>query len=284
MVAFLHLTLTNFALKVYTREKKRKNKESAAWINNLMGGTPMRKYLITLTVAAFGLAMPAQAGFINLNAPFVAGPTFTPLPGNMVQVTGTGGGHGVSGYQTPTECFPGGGCLESATATFGTNFIGQLTSNFNYTTSGTSQFNFNGMIFDPNGSGTLLANDQLVATITWNSFFFPNDGNPPGAANLFGTGLVTSSSGDALFEGDFPLGGTFDITVDLLCGGHINSSCLPDQPVGTVLSNGSLIPTPSPLIGKPGWPMLLCLTVLGLVRRYRNGVNQTKAGRAASLV
>ena len=40
----------------------------------------MRKYLITLTVAAFGLALPAHAGFISLNSPDDGGPTFTPLP------------------------------------------------------------------------------------------------------------------------------------------------------------------------------------------------------------
>jgi hypothetical protein len=152
------------------------------------------------------------------------------------------------------------------------DFVGQPTANYGYTTSGTDSLSFIGNISGP----TTIIIERLAATITWDSFHFPNDGVGQGAT-LFGTGMVTSSSGDAAFEADFPLGGTFDVTVDLLCGSHLFPLCRPDQPVGTVIINGALIPTvavPSPLIGKLGWPMLLCLAVLGLVRRYRNGVNR----------
>lgn len=238
----------------------------------------MQKYLLSLTVAALTLALPAHAGYISLNTGVTGGPTFTPLPGNSVQVTGDVGPGPIAGYETAAEC--GAGCLETASASSDTNFTGQLISNYNYTTSGTGGFSFRGTIYDPNGSGTVIAVDQLAATISWNSFYFPNYGV---GATLFGTGVVTSSSGDDVFEADFPLGGAFNITVDLRCGGRVMPSCLPDQPVGTTLDNGTLIPTPSPLVGKPGWPLLLCLAVLGLVRRYRNGANQAKAGRAASL-
>lgn len=235
----------------------------------------MRKYLITLTVAAFGLALPAHAGFISLNSPDDGGPTFTPLPGNMVQVTGAIDGI-IAGYQTPAECGAG-LCLETASANFDTNFTGQLTSNNNYTTTGTGSFNFAGSIFDPAGSGTLIAHDTMSANITWSVINFVDDGNPSPGPTLSGTGIVTASSGDSLFEADFPLGGTFTIAADFLsqCG-RFPPLCMADQTLFTELINGSLTPTPvpSPFIGKPGWAMVLCLAVLGLVRRYRNGVNE----------
>jgi hypothetical protein len=179
----------------------------------------MRKYLITLTLATFGLALPAHAGFINLNSPRDSGPIFTPLPGNLVQVTGGVGGI-VAGYQTPAEC-PGGGCLETAGASFDTNFTGQLTSNHNYTTSGTGGFSFSGRIFDGSGSGTPIASDSLTASITWSSIYFVDDGSVYPGPRLSGTGIVTSSTGDDAFEADFPVGGTFSIGAGFLwpqCG------------------------------------------------------------------
>jgi hypothetical protein len=241
----------------------------------------MRKLVIAVIVAAaLSLVLPAYAGYISLNAPFVEGPTFTPQPGSTVEITTAGWGGTVAGYQyvLGTCCL-----VEGATASFGaTDFVGQLTSNFNYTASGADSLSFSANI---SGPGNTVIIDKLTAAITWNSFYFPNDGSHQ-AANLFGTGIVTSSSGDAAFEMDFPLGGTFDITADLLCGSHLAALCHPDQPQGTELINGAITPAgvaavPAPLIGE--WPMLLCLAILGLVRRYRSAVNRfcSRRGRFA---
>ena len=131
----------------------------------------MRKYFITLTVAALGLALPAHAGSINLNGPDDTGLIFAPLPGNMVQVAGSVGG-AVAGYQTPAECGTG-FCLENASATFDANFTAQLTSQYNYSASAGGSFNFSGNIYDPSGSGILIATDSLTAAITWNSLSAP---------------------------------------------------------------------------------------------------------------
>lgn len=228
-------------------------------------GRSMQKLLIIVTVAALGLALPAHAGFINLNAPYVAGLTFTPLPGNGVEASSSGSSWGgvVAGYQYVGTCC----ALENAGASFGAiDLVGQLTSNYNYTTTGTDLLSFTGNIYDPNGSGTLIAADSLAATITWNSIYFVDDGSYSVGPVLYGTGSVTSSTGDDAFEADFPIDGTFNITAEFLsqCG-RFSGSCAPDQILYTSLFNGSVNPVPSPLIGKPGWPMLLCLVVLGVM-------------------
>jgi hypothetical protein len=59
---------------------------------------------------------------------------------------------------------------------------------------------------DANPPGTP---DSLTATITWTEL----DANAPlpGEPQLFGTGKVNTSSGDAMFEMDFPAGGLFKI-------------------------------------------------------------------------
>ena len=241
---------------------------------NVTGGTSMQKLLITVTVAALGFALPAYAGIISLNAPYDLGPTFTPLPGNMVRVFGGAGGI-VVGYP---GCCP----VVYPEASFDTNFTGQLTSNYNYTASGTGRFSYYGVIYDPihDPNGNVITVDQLSATIMWNSIHFVDDGSYSVGPSLYGTGLVTSSTGDAAFETDFPTGGTFNITADFLseCG-RSPEQCTPDRVVSAVLIGGSVDPTglaavPSPLIGKPGSLMLLCLAVLGLVRRHWNGVNR----------
>ncbi len=229
-------------------------------------GRSMQKLLIIVTVAALGLALPAHAGFINLNAPYVAGLTFTPLPGNTVEASSSGYSWGgtVAGYQyvSGTCCL-----LETAAAVFGPiDLIGQPTSNYNYTTNGTASLSFNGTIYDQSGDGNVIAIDQLAATIMWNSIYFVDDGSYSVGPVLYGTGIVTSSTGDDAFEADFPRDGTFNITAEFLsqCG-RSSGSCAPDQILYTSLFNGSVNPVPSPLIGKPGWPMLLCLAVLGVM-------------------
>ena len=70
----------------------------------------------------------------------------------MVQISGTTSGT-IAGYQytgQPACC-----ALENASATFDTNFTG----------SGTGGFSFAGKIFDLDMSGTLIASDQMTASI-----------------------------------------------------------------------------------------------------------------------
>jgi hypothetical protein len=50
--------------------------------------------------------------------------------------------------------------------------------------------------------------DSLTAVITWTKLAA---NAPLGEPQLFGTGMVNTSSGDAMFTTDFPVGGAFDI-------------------------------------------------------------------------
>jgi hypothetical protein len=216
----------------------------------------VKKLLIAVSVAALGLALPAYAGFISLNSPFDPGPTYAPLPGSMVEVSATRWGGVVAGYQPAA---PG----NIGQVSFGPmDLIGQLTSDFNYTTSGTESLSFN----STGNPGVIQA---LTATITWNSIFFPSDFSSSVPA-LRGTGIVISSNGDDAFKEDFPVDGRFDITADFLftCD-RFAPNCAPGQTqYNTDLLNGSLTPAvPSPIIGK-GLAALLCLTLLGLVNVY----------------
>jgi hypothetical protein len=211
----------------------------------------MNKSSIGIVAAALGVAVPAEAGFINLNAPFDLGPTFTPLSGGMVQVSGSTGGT-IAGYQytgQPACC-----ALENASASFDTNFTG----------SGTGGFSFAGKIFDSDGSGTLIASDQMTASINWTTA-----GASTTSASLSGIGTVLTSSGDDAFEGDFPVGGIFDISAQYLtpCG-RSPITCGLNPPIGgsVILTGGSLtpVPAPAPSIGMGGLTALLTLALLSV--------------------
>jgi hypothetical protein len=209
----------------------------------------MNKSSIVIFAAALGVAVPAEAGFINLNAPDDPGPAFTSLPGGMVQVSGTTSGT-IAGYQytgQPACC-----ALENASASFDTNFTG----------SGMGGFSFAGKIFASDMSGTLIASDQMTASINWTTA-----GASTTSASLSGIGTVLTSSGDNAFEGDFPVGGIFDISAGYLTGcGRFPITCGPNPQVGgsVMLIGGSLtpIPAPAPVLGK-GW--LAALLTLALI-------------------
>src|SRR5262249_48650231 len=106
------------------------------------------------------------------------GPTFTQLADGSIQVSGSTIGT-IAGYQ------PGGAAVQNASINFDTNFTG-------------------------NGNGSLgffsSVLDSLTASINWtNATASTTNGT------ISGTGTVLTSSGDAAFEGDFPVGGFFDI-------------------------------------------------------------------------
>jgi|SRR6516165_9332443 len=231
----------------------------------------MPKAPLIAAAIVFAITTPACAGFINLNAPFPPGPTFIPLSGNvnMVEASAPGGWGGTIAGYVPTSTMTSG--LQNAGATFGPlDLIGQLTSTYNYTTSGAESLTFNGNIFDPSGNGNLIASNHLTGTITWNSFHFVDEGSYSVGPTLFGTGIITDSSGNDEFETDFPIDGAFRITAQFLtpCG-RLPSLCAPNQIEGTSLIGGNITPVavPSPPIGKLTLPLLFGAALLVFVKR-----------------
>ena len=219
-----------------------------------------KELLVAVAATVVAITTPACAGFINLNAPRPPGPTFTPLPGNMVEVSAPGGWGGtVAGYiRTSTIGLE----LENAVATFGPlDLIGQLSSS---SVSGTESVTFDGTIFDPSGNGNAIETNHLTGTITWNSFSFAGNGLP----GLSGTGIVNSSSGGADFETDFPINGTFSVgaAFGAACL-FLPFSCSPNLVEATFLLNGSITPVaaPSPPIGLP---LLIGAALLVFVKRF----------------
>lgn len=227
----------------------------------------MNKSSTLMIAAALAAAVPAQAGFIDLNAPFETGISVRPLPGNMVEATAPAGWGGiVRGYVPPVPP----GSFQSATATFGPlDLIGQpTTSQYNYSTSGSESLSFRAVITQ---NTNLIGIDSMNATLSWTSIYVVNDGSYSVGPSLTGTGIVTSSTGGDAFEADFPVGGVIDITANFLseCGRSPPTACRPNQPeVGGVLIGGSLVPvpTPSPALGQ-GWLIaLLTLALLAVSR------------------
>src|SRR5262249_25253866 len=219
--------------------------------------------LIAATIVV-AITTPAYAGFINLNSLDAPGPTFTTLPGNMVEVSAPSGWGGtVAGY-VPSGSTSG---LQNASAIFGPlDLIGQLTSTYNYASNGTESLTFNGTIFE---NGNAIATNHLTGTITWNSFSFVNDGSYSIGPRLNGTGIVTDSSGSADFEMDFPIDGAFTITAGFItvCG-KFPQFCAPQMVVSASLINGDITPVavPSPPIGKPTLPLLIGAALLVFVK------------------
>jgi hypothetical protein len=203
--------------------------------------------------AALGAAVPARAGIISLNSPFDPGPTFTPLPGDQVEVTSPGWGGLIAGYET------NGLNNNAGTGLFGPlDFTGQLTSNNDYLGSATESFSFNSTS-DP----TRI--EALTATVTWNTAHFVNDGINEVFPMLTGTGIVftsSSSSSDDPFTTDFPVHGRFTITADFLatCDRFI-PSCVTNQIIDTDLLNGALTPIMTP---EPATITLLGIALVGL--------------------
>jgi hypothetical protein len=205
----------------------------------------MAKHPLIIAAALGAAAVPAQAGFISLNSPFDGGPTFTPLPGDQVEVRSTFWGGLVAGYQPAA---PG----NVGQASFGLlDFTGQLTSNYTFIGSATES-----LIFHSQGNPTAIK--AMTATITWASAFLIDDGSVTSITpKLAGTGVVLTSSGDDPFEADFSVGATFTITADFLasCSRFGGNVCVPNVNVNGELLNGTLTPTvavPSPPIGQ-GW-------------------------------
>jgi hypothetical protein len=192
-------------------------------------------------LAALGLAIPANAGIIDLTAPSAAsapGPIFTPLPGNRVEVIAAAWGGVVAGYQP-----------ENASALFdGLALTGQLAGGFNYTPN----------VQNPPERLTYTGTvNHLMADITWQAINF---GDPalPGPI-LHGTGRVTSSDGSSEFRTDFPFNGFFTVTANL-AGDQF-----------THLVDGAITPgqvaIPSPPIGVP---LLIAGAFLALIVKRRD--------------
>lgn len=213
-----------------------------------------------IIAAALGAAVPAHAGIISLNSPFDPGPTFTPLPGDQVEVTSPGWGGLIAGYETN-----GLNNNNAGTGLFGPlDFTGQLTSNNDYVGSATESFSFNSTS-DP----TRI--EALTATVTWNTAHF--DVNNEVFPMLAGTGIVltsSSSSSDDSFTTDFPVHGTFTITADFLATcDRFFPSCVPNQIIDTDLLNGALTPiiVPAP---EPATITLLAIALVALALALRS--------------
>jgi hypothetical protein len=209
----------------------------------------MKKSSIVIFAAVLGVTAPAEAGFINLNAPDDQGPTFTLLADGSIQVSGTTTGR-IAGYQYTGQ----GVCceLEDAGVSFDTNFTG----------TGSGGLSSAGQIFASDQSGTLIASDQMTASINWTKATATTTDE-----TLTGTGTVLTSSGDDAFEGDFPVGGIFDISASYLTScGRNPIICNSNPPVGGggILLGGNLTPTPAPPIGSGCVTAFLALALLSV--------------------
>jgi hypothetical protein len=208
--------------------------------------------------ATLGSAIPAEAGFINLNAPFDLGPIFSPQTDGTVHVSGEIIGT-VVGY-TQTGAFGEGEINVS-----GIDVVGQPTSTPNaYSTSGSSSLNFHENLFI-NGSPV---DDTITATISWDSIGHSVSAVTRG--ELTGNGLVTASSGEDPFEVDFPIGSTFTIDALFICNRN-NIACPGDfrgELIGGAITPTEMVSVPAPAIGSGGLAALLTLALFGVRRRF----------------
>ena len=217
-------------------------------------------YELFVSILALALSAPALADPIILNAPYPAGPVFTPLPGNMVEVSNTSIGS--------PAFYPG--PIGSATSDAGVASVGvhDLIAgpgvNAIYPASGTGSLYYTA---NTNAVVGTHDSDTLQANIIWNQVWFVNDGTYYVGPRLYGIGTVTYSIGDIAFETDFPVGATFSIEADLISCARFGFACPAGQAQGTNFVGGTVTPVPSPPIGK-GPAALLCVTILGLVNMY----------------
>jgi hypothetical protein len=220
----------------------------------------MNKSSALIIAAMLGAAVPAEAGFISLNAPFDPGPTFSPQSDGTIQVSGGFGGT-ILGY-SPDNSFPP---VQSARIDVDTiDLLGQPTNlpTF-YTTSGASSLSFRtGIIIND-----ALVVDTMTTTVSWNTIRYSSSGDSFGVTfgNASGTGIVTASSGDDAFEGDFPTGGIFTIDAAFICN-RFNIPC--PGSFSSELINGSLIPTDTVFAGTPGVANCTGQTVSALAKQY----------------
>jgi hypothetical protein len=228
-----------------------------------LGERPMNKFLI-VSVAALGLSASVHADSIILNAPNPPGPTFTPLPFGMVEVS-DGGFNSPAYYPGPI----GSPASDAGLASVSINdFIAGPGVNAAYPGAGTGSFSY----MSSNQFIRIHDSDAFQAHLTWNQVHFVDDGTYSVGPVLYGTDVITFSTGDAAFEGDFPLAGTFNIEGHFLtpCG-RFPPACAPGQIETTEFLGGSvtpLSPAPTQPIDEPEPLMLLCAALLGLASVY----------------
>jgi hypothetical protein len=221
----------------------------------------MKILLLTATAAVIGLSVQSYADVMQLQplGGAAGGPSFTPI-GNMVQVHGSGQPV-VASFPCDSANFP---CISSNTVDTG---LGQ----FSFSSFETGAGQGTKFTADAAGSFSYTANtnavtgnhdsDTMQMDVTWTEVDF----NPPNPtfATLIGTGVVTSSSGDDIFEAGFPVGSSFDIELIYLTScARFGLICQPNSSQTTDFEFGSIVPVPGPLIGK-GLAALLCATLLG---------------------
>jgi hypothetical protein len=147
-----------------------------------------------LAIAGLSIATPAMAAEIDVAGTTVGALTFTVEPGQTLSLMSSYGFAGSAGY-TPTV-----GAPDSGIALF--EPFGLFTGP-----------DIGGGVFIPTSPvqeifsyQSIVGPDTLLAAITWNKIVA---NAPLGEPQLFGTGMVKTSSGDPDFVSDFPVDGGF---------------------------------------------------------------------------
>jgi hypothetical protein len=182
--------------------------------------------ITSATALAIILSTPSQANEIVVSGTPGSQVQFTAVGGNALQVTSvTDGFQGIGEYKDPSLPDPtadptyskgfaqfgpinGIFCSSGSCGSFQT---GQEASGvFPITDPAANQsFTYTSDQIPPADANPPGTPDSLTASITWTEL----DANAPlpGEPQLNGTGVVNTSSGDAMFLTDFPAGGLFDI-------------------------------------------------------------------------
>jgi hypothetical protein len=178
-------------------------------------------FLLTLPITgAIVLSIQAQANQIDVSGTPGGSLTFTAAPGNALQVS-SDGFQGVGEYRDPSlpnppadptysKGFAQFGPINGVTGgsfLTGPNIGPTPPGVFTPIPPANQLFEYVSNAVPPADGGGAL--DSLTATITWTKL--AANAPLPGEPQLFGTGVVNTSSGDAKFTGDFPVSGVFDI-------------------------------------------------------------------------
>jgi hypothetical protein len=189
-------------------------------------------FILTLPITgAIVLSIPAQANQIDVSGTPGGSLTFTAAPGNALQVS-SDGFQGVGEYRDPSlpnppadPTYPKGFAqfgpingVSGGSFLTGPNIGPTPPGVFIPIPPANQAFGYVSDAVPPADAVPPGKPDSLTATITWTKL--AANAPLPGEPQLFGTGVVTASDGDAMFTKDFPKAGTFDIFANFpLSGG-----------------------------------------------------------------